>query len=100
MGAVRHRPPREGLLADQGRPETAGTRGSAVAALHRHHRALLQHLGGVGVSRPDRDLDDEVAGHLAEAEADYVARWLSPQEARYAALRDFGGVTQVKQLHR
>ncbi len=52
------------------------------------------------MSRPERDLDDEVAGHLAEAEADYVARGLSPQEARDAALRDFGGVTQVKQVHR
>ena len=52
------------------------------------------------MTRKDRDLDDEVAGHLAEAEADYVARGLSPREARYAALRDFGGVTQVKQVHR
>ena len=52
------------------------------------------------MSRADRDLDDEVAGHLAEAADDYVARGLSPQEARDAALRDFGGVTQVKQVHR
>lgn len=48
----------------------------------------------------DRDLDDEVEAHLAEAIDDHVARGLSPQEARYAALRDFGGVTQVKQVHR
>jgi predicted permease len=47
-----------------------------------------------------RDLDDEVEAHLAEATADHVARGLSPAEARYAALRDFGGVTQVKQVHR
>ncbi|HUQ86927.1 MAG TPA: ABC transporter permease [Vicinamibacterales bacterium] len=52
------------------------------------------------MSRAERDLDDEVAGHLAEAEADYVARGLSRQQAREAALRDFGGVTQVKQVHR
>ncbi|HEX6215005.1 MAG TPA: ABC transporter permease, partial [Vicinamibacterales bacterium] len=52
------------------------------------------------MSRADRDLDDEIAAHLAEATADYVARGLSPQEARDAALRDFGGVTQVKQVHR
>lgn len=52
------------------------------------------------MSRADRDLDNEVAAHLAEAEADYIARGLSPREARYAALRDFGGVTQVKQVHR
>jgi putative ABC transport system permease protein len=48
----------------------------------------------------ERDLDDEVETHLAEAAADYVARGMSPTEARYAALRDFGGVTQVKQVHR
>jgi predicted permease len=52
------------------------------------------------VSRAERDLDDEVASHLAEAVDDHVARGLSPQEARYAALRDFGGVTQIKQVHR
>ncbi|HEX8031073.1 MAG TPA: permease prefix domain 1-containing protein, partial [Vicinamibacterales bacterium] len=52
------------------------------------------------MSRAERDLDDEVASHLAEAVDDHVARGLSPQEARYAALRDFGGVTQIKQVHR
>ena len=52
------------------------------------------------MSRADRDLDDEVDAHLAEAADEYIARGLSPQEARYAALRDFGGVTQVKQVHR
>lgn len=48
----------------------------------------------------DRDLDDEVAAHLAEAADEHIARGLSPQDAKYAALRDFGGVTQVKQVHR
>ncbi len=48
----------------------------------------------------DRDLDDEVEAHLAEAVDEYVARGLSAKDARYAALRDFGGVTQVKQVHR
>jgi putative ABC transport system permease protein len=52
------------------------------------------------MSRSERELDDEVEAHLAEAVDDHVARGLSPQEARYAALRDFGGVTQVKQVHR
>ena len=52
------------------------------------------------MSGADRDLDDEVAAHLAEAVDDHIARGLSPQEARYAALRDFGGVTQIKQVHR
>ena len=52
------------------------------------------------MSKVDRDLDNEIDAHLAEAVEDYVARGLSPQDARHAALRDFGGVTQVKQVHR
>ena len=52
------------------------------------------------MSRADRDLDEEVAAHLAEAVDEHVARGLSPEEARYAALREFGGVTQIKQVHR
>ena len=52
------------------------------------------------MSRKDRDLDDEVAAHLAEAVDEYVARGLSLEEARFAAMRDFGGVTQTKQIAR
>ena len=52
------------------------------------------------MSKADRDLDNEIAAHLAEAVDDYVSRGLGPEEARLAALRDFGGVTQVKQVHR
>lgn len=52
------------------------------------------------MSRADRDLDEEVDAHLAEAVDDHIARGLSPQDARFAALREFGGVTQVKQVHR
>lgn len=52
------------------------------------------------MSRDDRELDSEIEAHLAEAVDDYVARGLNPEEARRAALRDFGGVTQVKQVHR
>ena len=52
------------------------------------------------MSKGDRDLDHEIDAHLAEAVDDYVARGLSPQDARHAAMRDFGGITQVKQVHR
>ena len=52
------------------------------------------------MSKSDRDLDNEIDAHLAEAIDDYVARGLGPEEARLAALRDFGGVTQVQQVHR
>ena len=52
------------------------------------------------MSKVDRDLDNEIDAHLAESVEDYVARGFSRKDARHAALRDFGGVTQVKQVHR
>jgi predicted permease len=48
----------------------------------------------------DRDIDDEIASHLAEAKDEYVQRGLSPEDAHWAALRSFGGVTQSKEVHR
>src|SRR5439155_8473576 len=48
----------------------------------------------------DRDLDQEIASHLAEATEEYIDRGMSPEEARLAALRGFGGVTQTMERHR
>ena len=48
----------------------------------------------------DREIDDEIASHLEEATDEYVARGLSREDAQLAAARDFGGVTQAKQVHR
>jgi putative ABC transport system permease protein len=48
----------------------------------------------------DREIDDEIAGHLAEATDEYIRRGLSPEEARRAALRSFGGVTQAREAYR
>src|SRR5262245_53224437 len=48
----------------------------------------------------DRDIDDEISSHLAEATEDYVRQGLSPDEARRAARRSFGGVTQTKEVYR
>ena len=45
----------------------------------------------------DQDLDDEIRDHLERRTADYIARGLSPEEARYAARREFGGIEQVKE---
>ena len=64
-------------------------------------RALLRRVNAL--ARPghiDRDLDEEIAAHLAEAEEEYVRRGLPRPHARLAALRDFGGVTQTKERHR
>ncbi len=45
----------------------------------------------------NQDLDDEIRDHLERRTADYIARGLSPEEARYAARREFGGIEQVKE---
>lgn len=52
------------------------------------------------MSRRERELDDEIESHLAEATEDYIARGLAPEQARLAAMRDFGGITQTKQIVR
>ena len=54
----------------------------------------------MGISRRDRELNDEIRSHLEEATDDYIARGMSRKDARDAALRDFGGVTQVAQVYR
>ena len=48
----------------------------------------------------DREIDDEITSHLDEATEEYVRQGLSPEEARRAARRSFGGVTQTKEVYR
>jgi putative ABC transport system permease protein len=64
-------------------------------------RVVLSRLGALVRSRQmDRQFDDEITSHLAEATEEYVRQGLSPEEARRAAQRSFGGVTQAKELYR
>ncbi len=48
----------------------------------------------------DRELEDEVLAHLELAERDAIAAGLTPEEARQAARRGFGGIDQMKEDHR
>jgi predicted permease len=48
----------------------------------------------------DRELDGEVLAHLELAERDAIAAGLTPEEARQAARRSFGGIEQMKEDHR
>jgi putative ABC transport system permease protein len=48
----------------------------------------------------DRELDEEILFHLERQIELNVSSGLSPQEARYAALRSFSGVEQAKELCR
>ena len=53
-----------------------------------------------GKGRRDQDLEDEVQAHIELAIADNMRRGMSAAQARTAALRDFGGVTQIKEAYR
>jgi predicted permease len=53
-----------------------------------------------GRERLEAELDDEVRFHLEMQIDDNIARGMSPDEARYAALRSFGAVEPMKENYR
>src|SRR5262245_39399826 len=64
-------------------------------------RIFLFRLPALGRSRQMQlEIDDEISSHLAEATEEYVRQGLSPEEARRAAQRSFGGVVQTKEVYR
>src|SRR5215475_12039557 len=64
-------------------------------------RTLLSRLVALFRRRNlDRDLDDELAAHLELAIAENVRSGMRPEEARTAARRAFGGVTQTREAYR
>jgi predicted permease len=52
------------------------------------------------MGRRDAGMDEELAAHLAMAEEENLRRGMAPEAARLAALREFGGVTQVRETMR
>src|SRR5687767_6050242 len=50
--------------------------------------------------RLEQELDEELSSHLEMQVEENVRKGMSPEEARYAALRSFGGVEQVKEIYR
>ena len=48
----------------------------------------------------DTDLDDELRAHIDLAIAENIKRGMSPDAARTAALRAFGGITQTREAYR
>jgi predicted permease len=48
----------------------------------------------------DQELREEITSHLQEAIDDHVRRGLSPEDARLAAFRQFGGVSRTEDAHR
>ena len=43
------------------------------------------------------ELDQDIRDHIAQETQDNIARGMSPEEARYAAMRKFGNVTRVRE---
>jgi len=54
----------------------------------------------VRARRLEQELDGEILAHLEMAERDGIAGGLTPEEARVAARRKFGGIEQMKESHR
>src|SRR5262245_33476763 len=64
-------------------------------------RIFIHRLCGLFLKRKsERDLEDEIRSHLDMQIADNLRLGMSPEEARYEALRKFGGVEQVKESYR
>src|SRR5262249_1078448 len=51
-------------------------------------------------SKMEEELDEEAHFHLEREIEENIARGMSPEEARYAALRSFGGIERVKEESR
>src|ERR1044071_2456210 len=62
-----------------------------LAGLRVRLRALLRK------GQMDRELDEELLYHIEKQTDRNVASGMDPREARLAALRDFGGVEQMKE---
>lgn len=64
-------------------------------------RILLARLRGLILKRKlDDELTDEIQSHLEMQIEDHLRQGMSPEEARFLALRKFGGVEQVKESYR
>ncbi|WP_109485867.1 ABC transporter permease [Occallatibacter savannae] len=64
-------------------------------------RTLLSRIAALlGCRHRDIDLDDDIAAHLDLLIQEHIANGMSAADARTAALRSFGGVTQTRETYR
>ena len=64
-------------------------------------RILLNRIASLFHGRHlDADLEEELRTHVEFAVAENMQRGMSPKQARTAALRSFGGITQIKERYR
>src|SRR5271169_1347347 len=94
-------PPSQVLPPDGKGPEAARARDQQVGQAGGGHRPdSAADGGGPDMRRRKRmllDLDQEIRAHIELATQENVDRGMSPEEARYAALRKFGNVTCAKE---
>jgi MacB-like periplasmic core domain len=64
-------------------------------------RVFMHRLRGLFLKRKlEQELEDEICAHLEMQIEENLRQGMSPEEARYRALRKFGGVEQVKESYR
>jgi hypothetical protein len=64
-------------------------------------RVLLSRCGALLRKQElDEDLDEELCSHIDLAVEENLKRGMSSEAARRAALREFGGMTQTKEIYR
>ena len=64
-------------------------------------RVLLSRVRAMATyTRHEAELNDEIQAHLDLLTDEHVRRGMSPQAARLAACREFGGVEQMKETYR
>src|SRR5215475_3593484 len=64
------------------------------------HKFLLRIRSLFRKGEVDRELTAELQFHMQQQIEQYVNQGMTPQEARYAALREFGGLQQIKEACR
>src|SRR5215813_1998708 len=64
-------------------------------------RVFIHRLLGLFLKRKlDQELEDEIRAHLEMQIEDNLKQGMSPEKARYQAMRKFGGVEQIKESYR
>ncbi len=72
----------------------------AYRMLARFRKVVSKFLALFNRSRLEGEFDAEIDEHIALLTKEFERRGLPPEEARYAARRQFGGVAQLKELRR
>src|SRR5689334_20263196 len=98
---------RKGVSLDGAGQKTTGVRTVSLEAGHagdgRHSQSIgrgEQSMSFSGRDKREQDLDEEIGSHLRMAERDRIERGETPEEAHYAARREMGNVSLIKEITR